>query len=42
MMSSGSEIIELFFMLSSVEHETCPANKSQIAKTCKFSLVKHG
>ena len=30
-----------FFMLSSAEHEICPANKSQITNNCKFFLIKH-
>ena len=30
-----------FFMLNSAEHETCPANNSQITSICKFFLAKH-
>ena len=30
-----------FFMLTSAEHEICPANKSQITNMCKFFLAKH-
>ena len=28
-------------MLNSVEHEICPANKSQMPNNCKFFLAKH-
>ena len=28
------EVIKLFFMLNSTEHEICPANKHQIANNC--------
>ena len=30
-----------FFKLNLVEHEICPANKSQITNNCKFLLAKH-
>ena len=36
----GPEVIKLFFMLNSAEHEICPANKSQITNKCKFYLAK--
>ena len=31
-----------FFMLNSVEHEICLADKYQITKHCNFFLAKHG
>ena len=37
-----SEVIKLFFALSSAEHEICPANKSQITNNCKFFLNNGG
>ena len=30
-----------FFMLNSVEHEICLANKSQITNNCKLFLAEH-
>ena len=35
------EVIKLFSILNSTEHEICPANKSQITNNCKFFLAKH-
>ena len=38
---SGPEIIKLFFMLNSAEHEIFFANKSQITYNCKFFLANY-
>ena len=35
------EVIKLFPVFNSAEHEICPANKSQITNNCKFFLTKH-
>ena len=42
-LTSGPEVIKLFFMLNSADHEhkTCPTNKSQITNNCKCFLAKH-
>ena len=36
----GPEVIKLFFMLNSAEHEICP-NKSKITNNFKLFLAKH-
>ena len=38
--SPGPEVIKLFFMLNSAEHEICLANKSQITSNFKFYFTK--
>ena len=38
---SGPEVIKLFFMLNSAEHEIFHAYKSQIANNAKFFIAKH-
>ena len=37
--AQGPEVIKLFFVLNSAEHEICPANKSQITNNCNFFLL---
>ena len=39
--SPGLEVIKLFFMLNSAEHEICLAYKSHISSKFKFYFTKH-